>query len=54
MEKNNKKRLLCLIEILQKNTNENKHLSLNDIATLLEEKALVFQIEKLFMTTLKF
>lgn len=35
MEKNNKKRILKLIEILRKNTNEDKHLKLEEIVDLL-------------------
>lgn len=38
MEKNNKKRILYLIEILKKNSNFDKHLTLDEIITLLEEK----------------
>ena len=38
MEKNNKKRILYLIEILKKNSNFDRHLTLDEIITLLEEK----------------
>ena len=38
MEKSNKKRILYLIEILKKNSNFDKHLTLDEIITLLEEK----------------
>lgn len=38
MEKNNKKRILYLIEILKKNSNFDKHLSLDEIISLLEHK----------------
>lgn len=38
MEKNNKKRILYLIEILKKNSNFDKHLSLDEIISLLEYK----------------
>ena len=38
MEKNNKKRILYLIEILKKNSNFDKHLSLDEITSLLEYK----------------
>lgn len=38
MEKNNKKRILYLIEILKKNSNFDKHLSLDEIVSLLENK----------------
>lgn len=40
MEKNNKKRLLVLLEILKKNSNEDKHLGMNEIITLIEEKGI--------------
>ena len=38
MEKNNKKRILYLIEILKKNSNFDRHLSLDEIISLLEHK----------------
>lgn len=38
MEKSNKKRILYLIEILKKNSNFDRHLTLDEIITLLEEK----------------
>ena len=38
MEKSNKKRILYLIEILKKNSNFDKHLSLDEIISLLEYK----------------
>lgn len=38
MEKNNKKRILYLIEILKKNSNFDKHLSLDEIISLLEHR----------------
>lgn len=38
MEKNNKKRLLELIDILRRNTNEETHLKLSEIVNLLEER----------------
>lgn len=38
MEKSNKKRILYLIEILKKNSNFDKHLSLDEIISLLEHK----------------
>lgn len=38
MEKNNKKRILYLIDILKKNSNFDKHLSLDEIISLLEHK----------------
>lgn len=38
MEKNNKKRVLCLIDILRKQTNSNKHLKLDEIICELEKK----------------
>ena len=38
MEKNNKKRILYLIEILKKNSNFDKHLTLDEIISLLEHK----------------
>lgn len=38
MEKNNKKKILYLIEILKKNSNFDKHLSLDEIISLLEHK----------------
>ena len=38
MEKSNKKRILYLIEILKKNSNFDKHLSLDEIISLLENK----------------
>ena len=38
MEKNNKKRILYLIEILKKNSNFDRHLSLDEITSLLEHK----------------
>lgn len=37
-QSNNKKRLLALIEILKKNTNANKHISLSEIISLLEKE----------------
>lgn len=37
MEKNNKKRILALIDILRKESNENKHLKLSQIVDLLYE-----------------
>ena len=40
MEKNNKKRILYLIEILKKNSNFDKHLSLDEIISLLEHKSI--------------
>lgn len=40
MEKNNKKRLLELINILRRNTNEETHLKLAEIIELLEEKGI--------------
>lgn len=38
MEKNNKKRLLALIEILRRYSNEEKHLKLSEIISYLEQK----------------
>ena len=38
MEKSNKKRILYLIEILKKNSNFDRHLSLDEIISLLEHK----------------
>ena len=38
MEKNNKKRILYLIEILKKNSNFDKHLNLDEIISLLEHR----------------
>ena len=38
MEKNNKKRILYLIEILKKNSNFDRHLSLDEIISLLEHR----------------
>ena len=47
MKSNNKKRLLKLIEILKKNTDMDHKLSLNEIATLLEEDNIVIRREYL-------
>ena len=46
MSSNNKKRILQLIEILKKNTDMNHKLSLNEIATLLENEGITIQNRK--------
>lgn len=46
MEKNNKKRLLQLIKILKKNTDADKHISIEEIVTLLEEEGITVSNRK--------
>lgn len=46
MEKNNKKRLLKLIEILKKNSDETNHLKLDQIVSLLEKEGINVQNRK--------
>ena len=46
MSSNNKKRILQLTEILKKNTDMNHKLSLNEIATLLENEGITIQNRK--------
>lgn len=46
MNSNNKKRILTLIQILQKNTDMDHKLSLNEIASLLEDKRINIQNRK--------
>ncbi len=40
MERNNKKRILRLIEVLKKNSDENKHLKIDEIIPLLNQKGI--------------
>lgn len=46
MKSNNKKRLLCLIEILKRNTDMDHKLSLNEIASYLEDNNIEIQNRK--------